>query len=466
MYKLLSVWALVLLSVQIVHSWDYALALEKRIDFFKNDTITHSMTSHQFKNLTALAYDALHDTLLIVDQQTDNSSLYRFNFTSNDIELILTRKQIQSIVHDPAKDLLFWVQERYIFSIPLKSGSKCDVSDQNLVIELHDEIPSSIAVDSCEGFVYWTNKIIAKPTIERVRFDGTVREVVLDKDIHEPYRLVIDPQIKQMFWIDMRHNETHNHQIKTAYLNGTNDMNIAYGNGNIPKALTVSSQFIYSVEQGLLIHIYKMQKPNGDIHYVYESEPEGHPSLIIEAKYTLEEQTSGIQECEALTSLLQDNSENETSRRIISELESLICVHGEKANATSCTCAPGYIGERCDVSVCQNYCIHGTCSVSDEGEPSCGCESGYSGARCDINMCFNYCLNNGVCYFTEENEPLCQCSGNYRGSRCEAIGNDTVSSAFSSGDKNYTLVDLLFNRRKLNGKFIVNFEVESTYLRV
>ncbi|PZC70574.1 hypothetical protein B5X24_HaOG215589 [Helicoverpa armigera] len=111
------------------------------------------MTSHQFKNLTALAYDALHDTLLIVDQQTDNSSVYRFNFTSNDIELILTRKQIQSIVHDPAKDLLFWVQERNIFSIPLKSGSKCDVSDQNLVIELHDEIPSSIAVDSCEGYV-------------------------------------------------------------------------------------------------------------------------------------------------------------------------------------------------------------------------------------------------------------------------------------------------------------------------
>nr|XP_049699921.1 protein cueball isoform X1 [Helicoverpa armigera] len=461
MYKVLSVWALVVLCAGLVHSWDYAIALEKRIDFLKNDVKTHSIASLQFKNLTALAYDALHDTLLIVDQQTDNSSVYRLNFTSNDIELILTRKQIQTIAYDPVKDLLFWVQDRIIFSIPLKSGSKCDDSEQNLVIMLPDEIPSSIAVDSCEGFVYWTNRKIAKPTIERVRFDGSAREVVIDKDIHEPDHLVIDPQIKKMLWIDMRHNETYNFKVNTAYLNGTNIANIAVGNGRIPKGLTISSQFAYCAEHGVKLTVYKMPKRKVLVIDGHVSKLEGQQSSRIVAKYTLEEQTRGIHECPTLTSLLQENETNNDN----------ICLHGEKANATSCTCAPGYIGERCDVSVCQNYCNHGTCSVSDEGEPSCRCESGYSGARCDINMCSNYCLNNGVCYFTEENEPLCQCSGNYRGSRCEAIKNDTVCSTLSSGyinitnpnpaHNNFTIAEVLFNRRNVT-KVTFNVEIESS----
>ncbi|XP_063894477.1 protein cueball-like [Helicoverpa armigera] len=459
MYKVLSVWALVVLCAGLVHSWDYAMATEKRIDFFKNDTVTHSIASLQFKNLTALAYDALHDTLLIVDQQTDNSSVYRLNFTSNDIALILTRKQIQTIAYDPVKDLLFWVQEINIFSIPLKSGSKCDVSEQNLVIKLPDQIPSSIAVDSCEGFVYWTNKNIAKPTIERVRFDGSAREVVIDKDIHEPNHLVIDPQIKKMFWIDTRRNETHNYKLNHAYLNGTNESDSALGNGRIPTALSISNQFVYWADHGVKLFIYTLPKPY--LHGLHESETGGQQSSKIVAKYTLAEQTKGIHECPTLTSLLQENATNNDN----------ICVHGEKANATSCTCAPGYIGERCETSVCQNYCIQGTCSVSDEGEPSCRCESGYSGARCDFNMCSNYCLNNGVCYFTEENEPLCQCSGNYSGSRCEAIKTNTVCSTLSSGyinitnpkpaHNNFTIAEVLLNRRNVT-KVTVNVEIESS----
>ncbi|XP_047027192.1 protein cueball-like [Helicoverpa zea] len=458
MYKLLSVWALVVLSVQIVHSWDYALALEKRIDFFKNDTITHSITSHQFKNLTALAYDALHDTLLIVDQQTNNSSVYRFNFTSNDFQAILTRKEIISFAIDPVKELLFWIEDKSIHSMTLKPSHENNLNER-IVLRLDEENPRAIAVDICSGFVYWTSTSSIKPAIEKVRFDGSDRAVLIDQDIQEPHRLVIDPQINKMFWIDIRHDDTYTYRVKYSDLEGNNESWLLQGT-ILPRALTVSKDFVYLIENEQKAD-WKYSKLGIEetLKQIGSSYSE-IPSSIV-AKYTLEEQTKGIQNCKALTSLLQDNSENETSRRIISELESLICVHGEKANATSCTCAPGYIGERCDVSVCQNYCIQGTCSVSDEGEPSCGCESGYSGARCDINMCFNYCLNNGVCYFTEENEPLCQCSGNYRGSRCEAIGNDTVSPTFSSGDKNYTLVDLLFNRRKVNGKFIVNFEVES-----
>uniref|UniRef100_A0A2A4IWI0 Protein cueball n=1 Tax=Heliothis virescens TaxID=7102 RepID=A0A2A4IWI0_HELVI len=340
----------------------------------------------------------------------------------------------------------------------LKSQQDNNV-DERVVLRLDDENPRAIAVDSCSGYVYWTNTNSAKPAIEKAKFDGSHREVVIDQNIHEPHRLVIDPQIKKMFWIDIRHNEQFKYGIKYADLEGNNNDELLHGT-NQPSALTVSKDSIYFIENQQNA-VWRDSKFHilGTLLQIGSSYTEFPTSIV--AKYTLEEQTKGISECKALTTLLQDKSMKETSPRVTLGVESLICVHGDTANGTSCSCAPGYIGERCDVSVCQNYCIQGTCSVSEEGEPSCGCESGYSGARCDINMCFNYCLNNGVCYFTEDNQPLCECSETYRGSRCEAIKNNAVSSTFSSGDNNYTLVDLLFNRRKINGKFTVNFEVES-----
>uniref|UniRef100_A0A2A4IUW6 Uncharacterized protein n=1 Tax=Heliothis virescens TaxID=7102 RepID=A0A2A4IUW6_HELVI len=63
---------LVCLLLGPAHSWDIATTFGNRIDFFTNNTKTHSIAGAHLKNITASAYDALHDTLLFVDQQTDN----------------------------------------------------------------------------------------------------------------------------------------------------------------------------------------------------------------------------------------------------------------------------------------------------------------------------------------------------------------------------------------------------------
>lgn len=48
------------------------------------------------------------------------------------------------------------------------------------------------------------------------------------------------------------------------------------------------------------------------------------------------------------------------------------CVHGTKVfGQLHCKCTPGYIGERCDVSVCENYCFQGDCTFNDDGHPEC-----------------------------------------------------------------------------------------------
>ncbi|PZC70573.1 hypothetical protein B5X24_HaOG215588 [Helicoverpa armigera] len=238
--------ALVCLSLGVAHSWDIATSSGNRIDFFKNDTITHSMSSHQFKNLTALAYDALHDTLLIVDQQTDNSSLYRFNFTSNDFQAILTTKEIISFAIDPVKELLFWIEDKSIHSMTLKPSHENNLNER-VVLRLDEENPRAIAVDSCSGFVYWTSTSSMKPAIEKVRFDGSDRAVLIDQDIQEPHRLVIDPQINKMFWIDIRHDDTCTYRVKYSDLEGNNKDELLHGT-NLPRALTLSKDFVYLIE--------------------------------------------------------------------------------------------------------------------------------------------------------------------------------------------------------------------------
>lgn len=53
--------------------------------------------------------------------------------------------------------------------------------------------------------------------------------------------------------------------------------------------------------------------------------------------------------------------------KIEDQKDSAVTVSGKSV----CECAQGYTGERCEVSVCHNYCFRGDCSVSAEGQPKC-----------------------------------------------------------------------------------------------
>ncbi|KAJ8706720.1 hypothetical protein PYW07_012798 [Mythimna separata] len=116
---------------------------------------------------------------------------------------------------------------------------------------------------------------------------------------------------------------------------------------------------------------------------------------LVAANYTIQEQIEGIQNCEALQGLMPNNTKPE-----------------------------------CTVSICQNYCLEGNCSVNAGGQPTCSCKAGYSGKRCEVYACHQYCLHNGICALNKEDEPVCKCTADYVGDRCEAsIRKDKCASA-------------------------------------
>ena len=105
--------------------------------------------------------------------------------------------------------------------------------------------------------------------------------------------------------------------------------------------------------------------------------------IAIASNYKIEDQIQGLQGCEALSRLtpivsVANNSvniEQTTGTESMTEYTKevyLFCVHGVHVRETSvCKCTPGYIGERCDVSACVNYCLQGNCSLNEDGLPTC-----------------------------------------------------------------------------------------------
>ncbi|KAJ8706036.1 hypothetical protein PYW07_010813 [Mythimna separata] len=88
MYTAQCVLGLIVLYVGCTHSWDVAISVGNRLDFYTNDTKTDTvrLDSH---DLGALAYDEVHDILLYVDKQRNNDAICVANYK--------TKEQIQNI---------------------------------------------------------------------------------------------------------------------------------------------------------------------------------------------------------------------------------------------------------------------------------------------------------------------------------------------------------------------------------
>uniref|UniRef100_A0A2A4IVT5 EGF-like domain-containing protein n=1 Tax=Heliothis virescens TaxID=7102 RepID=A0A2A4IVT5_HELVI len=357
MSRMRCVLAIVVLSAAAVQSWDVAVAVQNRLEFYSDgDKIT--VESNVFRNARALTYDAAHETILFIKKHTDDASICSFEMSTQKHKVLITGKDIGGFTIDPIRKLLYWtdIVERSIFWTSFKQGYK-ETDTKNLLIKMEDEIPGAIALDICKGYVYWTNTNLTRPTVERARFDGTEKEVLINASIQNPVSLAIDQQTKKMFWADNMGNKKY--RIFSSTLDGKNRTDLISGDSGAdfaPNALTISKDLMYVIDGGThaVWEHSKYQITESLKNFGYFTEV---PSGIV-AKYTTEEQIQDKEECKAVMPLLHNDK--------------IICVHGDTANGTSYSCAPGYIGERCDVSVCQNYCIQGTCSVSEEGEPSCG----------------------------------------------------------------------------------------------
>ena len=188
--------------------------------------------------------------------------------------------------------------------------------------------------------------------------------------------MVIDQQTQKMFWVEPA--APLKYGTYSADLDGKNKdkrSNINFDStdmilNNTANIFSVSKTTIFSFLWDSKGFVNEKEKI-GEVHVKQLFEFKTEVPIGIAANYKVSEQAQGLTNCEVLTSLVKNNSVTDNLLKIATE-EVPFCVHGLKDGGQSrCKCTPGYIGVRCDVSVCENYCLHGTCSINDEGLPNC-----------------------------------------------------------------------------------------------
>uniref|UniRef100_A0A667WU45 Delta/notch-like EGF repeat containing n=1 Tax=Myripristis murdjan TaxID=586833 RepID=A0A667WU45_9TELE len=102
---------------------------------------------------------------------------------------------------------------------------------------------------------------------------------------------------------------------------------------------------------------------------------------------------------------------------------------GDEGRNFTCTCPPGYEGERCQLLVdhCLSQpCKNGATCFSSLAGPRCYCPEGYQGAMCEqkVDPCASSpCHNNGTCY-AQGPGPLgfgCSCTAGFTGPTCAQL---------------------------------------------
>ncbi|XP_028179549.1 protein cueball-like [Ostrinia furnacalis] len=281
MFKTEILLGVVALSIGVVHSlcsyrdespadsWDIVISSEGQLEFYSNQTKTNSEGTG-FRDLSALAYDAVHNVLFFVDRANDNATIFSFNLATKKFQSLVKNKwlqNIQGLAFDPVKRMLFWTDiiESSIFWMSLMPDSEND-GYGNVLIKMNDEIPVSIAVDSCREYIYWTCILItdSKSSIERSKFDGSEREVIVHTHLHMPLQLglAIDQRTKRLYWADEK--EGIHFSIESSNLEGEDRQILLNDAHHRPNTLTISKDWIYWVHSGYKT-VWKLAKDKENV---------------------------------------------------------------------------------------------------------------------------------------------------------------------------------------------------------
>lgn len=395
--------------------------------------------------MSALAFDEIEENLYFNDQTHSNGTIFSLKLASDDnhrIEKIVQKTKnelIQGITFDPLDRVLYWTDARNKLIYQLSIDKKDE--EPTILLKLDDtKIPHGIAVDVCRRKLYWTNANHRNPTIERASLDGSKYEVLIDTDLFMPTGIVVDQYSKRIYWVDDL--EGNHYAVESARFDGTDRKFISRKLFNVPFNLAVDQENVYWTDLQQLA-VWRMSKNSTETNEPdkvmnFTATP---PKGIVARNHFLSTQTNNP-ECYAVLNQIRsvllapintNLTKDQPAPNALPATPAPFCLNEGYLNPKSnlCICPTELTGAHCEVPICHNYCVEGTCHISSTGYAQCTCHAGFTGDRCEHDVCAGFCLNGGRCDL-ENNEPVCHCPSSYYGRHCELMDMQTVCERFCS----------------------------------
>ncbi|KAG1687419.1 Prolow-density lipoprotein receptor-related protein 1 [Nymphon striatum] len=224
---------------------------------------------------TAIDFDAENDYIYWVDD--DEGSINRIKRDGTGREIIISGlESVEGIAIDWVAGNIYWVNPIYdVIEVAHLNGSYKYV----LISEELDK-PKAIVVNPASGYLFWSDWGMP-PKIERATLDGKNRKVLVNTTIQFVVDLAIDEEDNKLYWCDQRTD-----RIERINFDGTNREVVIQGGEpgdnphsaiiENPLALTVYKEYIYytdsTYQRGSVIRVnkndvsdfYTMRKHQGD----------------------------------------------------------------------------------------------------------------------------------------------------------------------------------------------------------
>uniref|UniRef100_A0A8C1S386 EGF-like domain-containing protein n=1 Tax=Cyprinus carpio TaxID=7962 RepID=A0A8C1S386_CYPCA len=329
---------------------------------------------------------------------------------------------------------IYWTDHSRIYSINVGQlkGPNCT----RLITDIAGE-PYAISVNPVKGMMYWS--VIGDHShIEESAMDGSMRRVLLDKNLRRPTGLAIDYFSQRVYWADAELSV-----IGSVRFDGSDPLVVIDGKQGIsqPYRIDIFEDYIYGT--GLKNEVFRIHKygkktfepldlgiektTNVLISHRFKQQNVANPCLRMTCDFMcLLNPTGASCTCPEGKTLVNGSciDPNVSGLKAHFTLCQPACENGGRCMANEkgdwrCYCWPNFSGERCEVNHCTDYCLNGgTCTGSPLGKPTCRCVTGFTGSNCGRRVCDNHCLNGGTCDISPGNQPVCRCLAEYTGDRC------------------------------------------------